>query len=92
MGTEVYFSWYPLDRAASWAGYRLASFALFGRRVAGGGCPALNRSQRIHEQLLVVALAFAAVYSLSVLIPPVRQEAGSFRKLLGHFGFAGEAA
>jgi O-antigen/teichoic acid export membrane protein len=43
-------------------------------------------------QLLVVALAFAGVYSLSALIRPVRQEAMALRKLSGHFGSSEEAA
>ena len=60
--------------------------------IAGEVALHLTAPQRVHEQLLAVALAFAAVYSLSVLIRPVRQEAGSFRRLLGHFGFAGETA
>ncbi len=37
--------------------------------------------QRMASQLLVAALGFAAAYSLSALIPPVREEAMSFRKL-----------
>jgi PST family polysaccharide transporter len=38
--------------------------------------------QRIVSQLLVTALGFATVYSLSVLILPVREEIMSFRTLL----------
>ena len=38
--------------------------------------------QRVVSQLLVVALGFAAAYSLSALIPAVRDEVMSFRKLL----------
>jgi O-antigen/teichoic acid export membrane protein len=37
--------------------------------------------ERTFSQLLVVALSFAAVYSLSSLIPPVREEMLSLRKL-----------
>jgi O-antigen/teichoic acid export membrane protein len=39
-------------------------------------------ADRIFSQLLVVALSFAAVFSLSSLIPPVREEMLSLRKLL----------
>jgi len=39
--------------------------------------------QRIVPQLLVVALGFAAVYSFSLLMPPVREEIKSLRGLLG---------
>jgi PST family polysaccharide transporter len=41
--------------------------------------------ERIFSQLLVIALGFAAVYSLSALIPQVREEIVSFRKLLSQF-------
>ncbi len=37
--------------------------------------------QRIFSQLLVIALSFAAAYSLSALIPPVREEILSLKKL-----------
>jgi O-antigen/teichoic acid export membrane protein len=39
--------------------------------------------ERIFSQLLVVALSFAAAYSLSAFIPPVREEIISLRKLSG---------
>jgi len=39
--------------------------------------------ERIFSQLLVIALAFAAVYLLSALISPVREEMISLKKLLG---------
>ena len=93
MDSQVHLPRHPLDLAASWAGYRCARFRLCLAGVFVGELALhLIAPQRIREQLLVVALAFAAAYSLSVLIPPVREEARSFRKLLGHFGFAGEAA
>jgi PST family polysaccharide transporter len=41
----------------------------------------LISAERTFSQLLVVALSFAAVYSLSSLIPPVREEMLSLRKL-----------
>lgn len=59
----------------------------------GGVCLAelglyLVAPQRIVMQLLVAAAAFAIVYSLSLLIPPVRSEVMSLRKLFGESGFA----
>jgi hypothetical protein len=45
-------------------------------------------TQRIVSQLLVAALGFAAGYALSLLIPPVREEIMSLRKLFGELGFA----
>jgi PST family polysaccharide transporter len=52
------------------AGVCLAKLALY-----------LIAPQRIVAQLLVAALGFAAGYSLSLLIPPVREEVMSVRKL-----------
>jgi O-antigen/teichoic acid export membrane protein len=54
------------------AGVGLAELALY-----------LIAPQHIVSQLLVTALGFAAVYLLSVLILPVREEIMSFRTLLG---------
>jgi O-antigen/teichoic acid export membrane protein len=39
--------------------------------------------QRIFSQLVVIALGFAAAYSLSAFIPPIRAEIMSLRKLSG---------
>jgi len=44
--------------------------------------------ERILWQLLVTGLGFAAAYSLSILIPPAREEIISFRDLLGAFGLS----
>ena len=44
--------------------------------------------ERVLMQLLVVGLGFAAAYSLSTLIPSVREEIMSFRDLLGSFGLS----
>jgi O-antigen/teichoic acid export membrane protein len=59
----------------------------------GGVCLAelglyLVAPQRIVMQLLVAAAAFAIVYSLSLLITPVREEIMSLKKLFGESGFA----
>ena len=48
--------------------------------------------ERVLSQLLVVALGFAAAYSLSVFIPSVREELLSFRDLLGAFGLSSQTA
>ncbi|HXZ39877.1 MAG TPA: lipopolysaccharide biosynthesis protein [Terriglobales bacterium] len=48
--------------------------------------------QRIVSQLLVVALGFAAAYSLSALIPAVREEALSLRGLLADVRLSRQAA
>ncbi|MGA8220306.1 MAG: lipopolysaccharide biosynthesis protein [Candidatus Acidiferrales bacterium] len=47
--------------------------------------------ERLVLQLLVVALGFATTYSLSALIPPVRQEIMSFGKLLSELRLSGQA-
>lgn len=44
--------------------------------------------ERILSQLLVTSLGFAAAYSLSAFISPVREEITSFRDLLGAFGLS----
>jgi len=45
----------------------------------------------VASQLLVVALGFAAAYSISMLIPPARREALSLRKLLDEFRLSNQA-
>lgn len=45
--------------------------------------------ERIPSQLLIVAVAFAAAYSLSVFIPSIRKEIMSFRDLFGARGPSG---
>ncbi|MGB8799200.1 MAG: lipopolysaccharide biosynthesis protein [Candidatus Acidiferrales bacterium] len=45
----------------------------------------LIRPERIFSKLLVTALGFAAAYSLSALLPPVRKEIMSLRKLSAEF-------
>ena len=45
----------------------------------------LIRPERIFSKLLVTALSFAAAYSLSALLPPVRKEIMSLRKLSTEF-------
>jgi len=47
--------------------------------------------QRIASQLLVTVLGFAAAFSLSTLIPAVRQEVMSFRELFSELRLSGEA-
>src|SRR5208282_786758 len=47
--------------------------------------------EQILSQLLVTALGFAAAYSLSALIPRVREEVMSFKDLLRAFGLSREA-
>jgi hypothetical protein len=44
------------------------------------------------QQLLVVALGFAAAYSLSALIPAVREEIMSFRKLFNELRLSRQTA
>jgi len=46
----------------------------------------LIRPERIFSKLLVTALSFAAAYSLSALLPPVREEIMSLRKLSSELG------
>jgi O-antigen/teichoic acid export membrane protein len=48
--------------------------------------------QRIVSQLLVVALGFATAYSLSALIPAVREEITSLRGLLGEMRLSRQTA
>jgi O-antigen/teichoic acid export membrane protein len=50
------------------------------------------RPESILSQLLVVALSFAAAYSLSVFVPPVRAEVFSFRTLLSELRLSSETA
>jgi O-antigen/teichoic acid export membrane protein len=66
---------YPISLCL--AGACLAKLALY-----------LFAPQRIVSQLMVTALGFAAAYSLSVLISPVREEVMSLRKLFGESGSA----
>jgi PST family polysaccharide transporter len=47
--------------------------------------------QKLGSQFLVVALAFAAASLLSVLVPPIRAEVLSLRKLINEFRMPGEA-
>jgi O-antigen/teichoic acid export membrane protein len=61
---------YPISLCV--AGVCLAELALY-----------LIAPQRIVSQLLVTALGFAVCYSLSLLIPPIREEVMSFRTLFG---------
>jgi O-antigen/teichoic acid export membrane protein len=49
----------------------------------------LIRPPSIVSQLLVAALGFAPVYLFSALIPAVRREFGSFRKLMAEVGLFG---
>jgi len=46
----------------------------------------LIRPERMFSKLLVTALSFAAAYSLSALLPPVREEIMSLRKLSSELG------
>ena len=48
--------------------------------------------QRIITQLLVVAMGFAAAYSLSVLVPAVREQVMSFRELLDELPLSRQSA
>ena len=48
--------------------------------------------QRIVSQLIIVALGFAAVFSFSALIPPVRKEVMSFRELWAELRFSRQLA
>jgi PST family polysaccharide transporter len=48
--------------------------------------------QRIVSQLIVIALGFAAVFSFSALIPPVRKEVMSFRELWAELRFSRQLA
>jgi PST family polysaccharide transporter len=48
--------------------------------------------QRIVPQLLVAALGFATAYSLSALIPAVREEISSLRELLGEIRISRQTA
>jgi PST family polysaccharide transporter len=52
----------------------------------------LAAPQRIVSQLLVAAMGFAAAFLLSAIIPPVREEALSLRKLLSELRLSNQTA